>query len=120
MTPKLYIAGVLVVTETIFSQVPFHDPWFDVLVFTILMSAVTSGMPEPSANSTDFYVWAYRAMHLLFHMSTTYVTHKSFWPAFEAEEVAPSKIRRDRPKIATSEDDSTALARVEPAENEGG
>jgi hypothetical protein len=111
MTLKLYIAFFLVVTESIFSSLPFHDPWFDLFVLSILMSAATSGMPEPKANSTDFYVWTYRTMHLLFHMGTSYVTHKSFWPAFEAEEIRPKARHMDRPKVFVSEPETTALAR---------
>lgn len=61
-------------------------------------------MPEPHPGSSDWYIWIYRTMHLLFHMSTTYFTHKSFWEAFQAKKINLEKTEFLVPQIEEGRD----------------
>src|SRR5215472_18662908 len=62
------------------SYVPIHDPWFLVFVCWWLFSCITHGMPEPTIDRSDNYLWAYRTMHLMAASGTSYFRHKIEFP----------------------------------------
>lgn len=66
-----------------FLGLPIQDPWFDVLVVYIIgrwaLTSLVNGMPEPEATSSPWYIWCYRTMHSLAHISTAYFSHKNMW-----------------------------------------
>ncbi len=66
-----------------FMGLPVQDPWFDFLVVYIVsrwaMASIVNGMPEPEYESSLWYIWCYRTMHSLAHISTAYFSHKNMW-----------------------------------------
>lgn len=58
------------------SDVPVHDPWFWIFVLWWFFSCIASGMPEPTSQNSDTYLWAYRSMHLMAASGTSYFRNK--------------------------------------------
>ena len=58
---------------------PVNNVWFDISVFNYVFSAFTSGMPEPSQESSFVYVWMFRSFHLLSANGTAYFIHRKRW-----------------------------------------
>lgn len=55
------------------------DVWFWVFVGWYVFSALVSGMPEPTPESTPWYIWAYRSFHILAASGTSFFQNKMFW-----------------------------------------
>lgn len=66
------LTGIFIIGMFDASDIPFHDPWFDVAVFMYVFSGITAGMPEPTPNSSFGYTWAYRTFHILSANGTDY------------------------------------------------
>jgi hypothetical protein len=65
---------------TIWDLVPgSHSVWFFVFVFWYFFSAITSGMPEPTQDSSPWYIWAYRTFHILAANGTSFFENKRYW-----------------------------------------
>lgn len=66
-----------------FMGLPINDPWFDVFVVYVMarwaITSVVNGMPEPEASSSPWYIWCYRSMHSMAHISTAYFSHRNMW-----------------------------------------
>lgn len=77
--------GIIMVTSITMGDVPIHDPWFLFFVFGWIVSCITSGMPDPDQNSSMYYIWAYRTMHLIIASGTAYFSHKSAWPLLKPQ-----------------------------------
>lgn len=68
------------------NDAPFMDlvpgsrsTWFFVFVGWYVFSAITSGMPEPTQESSPGYIWAYRTLHLLAASGTSFFQNKTHW-----------------------------------------
>lgn len=57
-----------------------HSPWFFVFIGWYVFSAMVSGMPEPTADSSPWYIWAYRSFHILSASGTSFFQNKIYWP----------------------------------------
>jgi hypothetical protein len=65
---------------TIWDLVPgSHSVWFFVFVGWYFFSAITSGMPEPTQESSPWYIWAYRTFHILAASGTSFFENKRYW-----------------------------------------
>lgn len=57
-----------------------HSPWFFVFIGWYVFSALVSGMPEPTHDSSPWYIWAYRSFHILSASGTSFFQNKIYWP----------------------------------------
>jgi hypothetical protein len=66
-----------------FMGLPVDNPWFDVLVAYVFgqwaLRSTVNGMPEPEEDSSLWYIWCYRTMHSMAHISTAYFSHRNMW-----------------------------------------
>lgn len=76
---KLSAAVMFIFSLVGSSGLPVNNPWFDISILLWVSSAVVSGMPEPEEDSSFWYIWAYRTMHLLSASGTAYFMHKNRW-----------------------------------------
>jgi hypothetical protein len=86
----LLIIKVSAVAMLLFSLVgssglPVSNPWFDISVMLWIFSAVVGGMPEPEEDSSFYYIWLYRSLHLLSATGTAYFIHKKRWADISGE-----------------------------------
>lgn len=59
------------------------DVWFWIFVGWYVFSAMTTGMPEPDRDSSPWYIWAYRSLHILLASGTAFFQNKLYWPSKE-------------------------------------
>ena len=80
---KFAAATALTLAAAEFMGLPISDPWFDLFVVYVVgrwaLTSVVNGMPEPEPTSSLWYIWCYRTMHSLAHISTAYFSHKNMW-----------------------------------------
>lgn len=57
-----------------------RDVWFWIFVGWYVFSALVTGMPEPTQNSSPWYIWAYRSFHILAASGTSFFQNKMYWP----------------------------------------
>lgn len=77
-------AGFLFIFQS-FSDLPIHDPWFDIVVIGLFFAAFVGGMPDLEEDSPFWYVWIYRSSHLLLSMATQFFAHKSAWNSLKPQ-----------------------------------
>ena len=73
-----------------------HSVWFFVFIIWYFFSAITAGMPEPTIESSPWYVWAYRTFHILAASGTSYFQNKMYWP----------RVQQSRATVITTGDPS--------------
>jgi hypothetical protein len=56
------------------------DVWFWIFVGWYIFSALVTGMPEPTQESSPWYIWAYRSFHILAASGTSFFQNKMYWP----------------------------------------
>lgn len=83
MLVKFTAVAAAVFVAADFMGLPVQDPWFDMFVAYVLvrwaLNSVVNGMPEPEETDSHWYIWCYRSMHSLAHISTAYFSHKNMW-----------------------------------------
>jgi hypothetical protein len=57
-----------------------RDIWFWIFVGWYVFSALVTGMPEPTQESSPWYIWAYRSFHILAASGTSFFQNKMYWP----------------------------------------
>ena len=57
-----------------------HNPWFYIFIAWYVFSALVTGMPEPTVDSSPWYIWAYRSFHILAASGTSFFQNKIYWP----------------------------------------
>lgn len=66
-----------------FMGLPVNDPWFDVFMVYVMcrwaLTSIVNGMPEPEVDTSLWYIWCYRTMHSMAHISTAYFSHRNIW-----------------------------------------
>ncbi len=81
LLPLVAVSGII--TLGTFIGLPVKDPWFDVVLLLVFggnwFRSMVNGMPEPTLESSDWYVWAYRSLHQLAGISTVYSAHRLLW-----------------------------------------
>jgi hypothetical protein len=76
---KLVTFTGALVTGVMSMNVPLADPWFDLFLGFYIFSAITSGMPEPTQESSFGYIWMYRSFHILSANGTAYFIARNKW-----------------------------------------
>jgi hypothetical protein len=80
---KYSVAVGAVLLAADFMGLPIQDPWFDFFVVYVVgrwaLTSVVNGMPEPEEVSSPWYIWCYRSLHSMAHISTAYFSHKNMW-----------------------------------------
>lgn len=88
---KVSALGAMLFSAATLLGLPVNDPWFDIFMFYVLgrwmFVSIVNGMPEPSEDSSDWYIWAYRSMHSMAHIATAYFSHKKLWKLFNGAEL---------------------------------
>lgn len=62
------------------------EVWFFAFIGQYIFSAITTGMPEPTQESSPWYIWAYRTFHILAASGTSFFQNKIYWPATPLDE----------------------------------
>lgn len=65
--------------------------WFFVFIGWYVFSAITSGMPEPTKESSPWYIWAYRSFHILSANGTSFFQNKLYWADPQRPKEQPAK-----------------------------
>jgi hypothetical protein len=91
LTAVAMFLGSLLTSASV-NGLPLQDPWFDIAIFLWVFSAITGGMPEPEQNSSFWYIWLYRTLHLMSASATAYFIHKNRWSDISGGESTSSLI----------------------------
>jgi len=78
--------------ELFFGSLPYHAFYFYgfwiLLVEREFIRPIVAGMAEPTGQSGDWYIWAWRSSHLAQRIPGVYLLRKTFWKHFESPDTA--------------------------------